>query len=35
MQLNICSAVSKKTELIDTLNTSMRQKGSIDVVMFM
>ena len=33
MQLNICSAVSKKTELIDILNTWMRQKNSIDVVM--
>ena len=33
MQLNICIAVSKKTELIDILNTCLRQKISIDVVM--
>ena len=33
MQLNICSAVSKKTELTDILNTCVRQKSSIDVVM--
>ena len=26
MQLNICSAMSKKTELTDILNTCMRQK---------
>ena len=33
MQLNIHSAVSEKTELIDILNTCMRQKRSINVVM--
>ena len=33
MQLNIHSAVSKKLELIDILNTCMRQKSSIDIVM--
>ena len=33
MQLNICSAVSKKTEVIAILNKCMRQKSSIDVVM--
>ena len=33
MQLKICSAVSKKTELIDILKMCTRQKSSIDVVM--
>ena len=33
MQFNICSAVSKKTELIDILNTCIRQKSGIDIVM--
>ena len=33
MQLYIHSTVSKKTELIDILNTHMRQKSSIDIVM--
>ena len=33
MQLNILSAVSKKTELTDILNTCLRQKSNIDVVM--
>ena len=33
MQWNIHSAVSKKTELIDILNTCMRQKSRINVVM--